>query len=89
MAPRLVGSVIAASVKNSRNPPPRLATTIKTRFGRKTFAFSPFCQGSETLGGRSKGISQVCVVWGKAVAVSRYQDCDFALQTTILYDFLP
>ena len=25
------------------------------------------------LGGRSEEISQVCVVWGKAVAVSRYQ----------------
>ena len=27
---------------------------------------------SETLGGRSEEISQVCVVWGKAVALSRY-----------------
>ncbi len=26
-----------------------------------------------TLGRRSEEISQVCVVWGKAVAVSRYQ----------------
>ena len=25
-----------------------------------------------SLGGRSEEISQVCVVWGKAVAVSRY-----------------
>ena len=27
-----------------------------------------------SLGGRSEKISQICVVWGKAVAVSRYQD---------------
>jgi len=27
---------------------------------------------SQTLGGRSEEISQVCVVWGKAVALSRY-----------------
>ena len=26
-----------------------------------------------SLGGRSEEISQICVVWGKAVAVSRYQ----------------
>jgi hypothetical protein len=29
-------------------------------------------QASKVLGGRSEKISQVCVVWGKAVAVCRY-----------------
>src|SRR5205823_8401193 len=31
---------------------------------------------SETLGGRSEEISQICVMWGKAVAVFRYQAHD-------------
>lgn len=39
--------------------PPRFGPTIR--------------QVSEALGGRSEQISQICVVWGKAVALSRYQ----------------
>jgi hypothetical protein len=39
-------------------------------------------QAPEALGGRSEEISKICVVWGNAVAVSRYQT------STILLAFL-
>jgi hypothetical protein len=40
-----------------------------------------------SLGERSQEISQIGVVWGKAVAASRYQSYDFPRQSTIRYDF--
>jgi hypothetical protein len=36
---------------------------------------------SETLGGRSEEISQVCVVWGKAVALSRLEPPECAVRS--------
>ncbi len=51
----------------------RLSTSRKNRVLRVP-DFEPTArQVSEILGGRSEEISQIWVVWGKAVAVSRYQ----------------
>jgi hypothetical protein len=49
----------------------------------------PF-DNSEALGGRSEEISQICVVWGKAVALSRLEPPTvwfdpITLSTTSLY----
>src|SRR5258708_18959220 len=38
--------------------------------------------------GRLEKISQVWLVWGKAVALPRYQAYDFPRQPTITYDFV-
>jgi hypothetical protein len=40
-----------------------------------------------SLGGRSEEISQICVVWGKTVAVSRYQVASKALNSIELDPF--
>jgi hypothetical protein len=47
---------------------------VKFRRHRVCPRFEPIPrQFSEALGGRSKKISQICVVWGKAVALSRLE----------------
>jgi hypothetical protein len=43
---------------------------------------------SPSLGGRSEEISQICVVWGKAVALSRYQIAAKALNSIELAQLL-